>query len=511
MAGFPSTLIVHPQRPWSLDATSMSVEAAALDKLDWKSAFSEMAALEAGAIANADENRQVGHYWLRAPEGAPTMGQAGEIGETAEAIRSFAEAIREGRETADDGLPFTDLVHIGIGGSALGPQLLVGALAGSGLVPHFIDNTDPDGIARVLASLGHRLRHTLVAVVSKSGGTPEPRNGMMLVREACLKAGLDWPSRAIAVTQTGSLLHKQAVADKWRKTFPMWDWVGGRTSIMSAVGLLPAELCGVDTNALLAGARDMDTWTRYYDQGWKGNPAALLAGCWYVTGHGKGDRAMVVLPYNDRLLLMSRYLQQLVMESLGKKLDRHGKVTEAGIAVYGNKGSTDQHAYVQQLRDGRNDFFATFIQVLEDGQGSALELEPGVNAGDYLQGFLLGTRRALHEGGRPSLVITMPRVDAYTVGGLIALFERAVGFYATLVDVNAYHQPGVEAGKKAAADVLAVAKNIRAHIAARPSTVEAVASTVGADPVDCFHMLERLVANGRATRTGDVPNATYKA
>jgi glucose-6-phosphate isomerase len=107
--------------------------------------------------------------------------------------------------------------------------------------------------------------------------------------------------------------------------------------------------------------------------------------------HGKGEKDMVVLPYKDRLLLFSRYLQQLVMESLGKRLDLDGKRVDQGINVFGNKGSTDQHAYVQQLRDGVNNFFITFIRVLKDG-GPAMEVEPTPPAGDFLQGFLLGTR-----------------------------------------------------------------------------------------------------------------------
>ncbi len=124
---------------------------------------------------------------------------------------------------------------------------------------------------------------------------------------------------------------------------------------------------------------------------------------------------MVVLPYKDRLLLFSRYLQQLVMESLGKRLDLDGKRVDQGINVFGNKGSTDQHAYVQQLRDGVNNFFVTFIRVLESG-GTNVEVEPGVTSGDYLHGFLLGTREALFENDRESITITVPRADARAVG-----------------------------------------------------------------------------------------------
>ena len=163
---------------------------------------------------------------------------------------------------------------------------------------------------------------------------------------------------------------------------------------------------------------------------------------------------MIILPYKDRLHLFSRYLQQLVMESLGKERDLDGHVVHQGITVYGNKGSTDQHAYLQQLRDGVNNFFVTFIEVLRDREGKSIEVEKGVTSGDYLHGFLQGTRRALSENGRESITLTLERVDARSLGVLIALYERAVGLYASLVHINAYHQPGVEAGKKAAEKII---------------------------------------------------------
>jgi glucose-6-phosphate isomerase len=206
-----------------------------------------------------------------------------------------------------------------------------------------------------------------------------------------------------------------------------------------------------------------------------------------------------VLPYKDRLLLFSRYLQQLVMESLGKQLDLDGKRVEQGIAVYGNKGSTDQHAFVQQLRDGVNNFFVTFVRVLESG-GSQLEVEPGVTTGDYLHGFYVGTREALYGNGRQSMTITVRRVDARTIGALIALFERAVGLYASLIHINAYHQPGVEAGKKAAAAVLALQEKVRAALSSTPQTADQIAAAIGApESAEAVHLvLEHLAANGRS-------------
>jgi glucose-6-phosphate isomerase len=210
---------------------------------------------------------------------------------------------------------------------------------------------------------------------------------------------------------------------------------------------------------------------------------------------------MVVLPYKDRLLLFSRYLQQLVMESIGKEFDLDGRVVNQGIAVYGNKGSTDQHAYVQQLREGVNNFFVTFIEVLADRDAkTSLEVEPGVTSGDFLQGFYLGTRDALSEKDRHSITLTLSEVSPRTVGMLIALYERVTGLYASLVNINAYHQPGVEAGKKAAGAVIALKRKLVAAMLAAPGdsfTAEQLAARAGApDQAElAFKILERLAAN----------------
>jgi len=205
-----------------------------------------------------------------------------------------------------------------------------------------------------------------------------------------------------------------------------------------------------------------------------------------------------------------------VMESLGKELDLAGRVVNQGIAVYGNKGSTDQHAYVQQLREGVNNFFVTFIEVLKDRGGPSMEVDPGVTAGDYLQGFMLGTRNALTEKDRWSLTLTLPEVSPKSVGMLIALYERAVGLYASLVGINAYDQPGVEAGKKAAVGVIALKLRLDAALKAAPAeglTAEALAGHAGGDPELAFKILEHLAANGGARKNGRAPwtKTTYAA
>ena len=497
-----------------LDASRMATDDGFFAGIEGRmaAAMDAMAALEAGAIANPDENRQVGHYWLRAPELAPTPEIRAAIEDTLAAVHTFARRVHRGELAAPGGQAFSDVLIVGIGGSALGPQLAADALGDprrDRLAPHFFDNTDPDGMDRVLAGLGDKLARTLVLVISKSGGTAETRNGMLVAKAAFLARHLEFARHAVAITGAGSQLDKTAVAEGWLARFPMWDWVGGRTSELSAVGLLPAALQGLDIDGLLAGARACDEITRRRDL--RSNPAALLAALWFYATRGRGERDMVVLPYKDRLLLFSRYLQQLIMESIGKGQDLAGNEVAQGIAVYGNKGSTDQHAYVQQLREGVPNFFVTFIEVLEDG-GAPLEVEPGITSGDYLRGFRLGTREALWAAGRESITLTLDRIDAPGLGVLIALYERAVGFYASLVGINAYHQPGVEAGKKAAAAVLELQRRVLEHIhgqAGRPQTAMAIATAIGEkERVETvFQLLEGLAANGRgvARLRGDTP------
>lgn len=502
-------LIVDREIGFSLDISRMRFPADFLDKMAPKmaSAAAAMDQLEAGAIANRDENRMVGHYWLRDPDRAPTGEIADEIRSTLAAIKEFAAKVHSGKIAGSKGA-FTRLLLIGIGGSALGPEFVAHALGNPSdpVKPCFFDNTDPDGMDRVVASLGDDLARTLVVVISKSGGTPETRNGMLEAAAAFKKAGLDFPKHAVAVTQRGSQLDKVAVADGWLARFPMWDWVGGRTSVMSAVGLLGMAIQGLDVDAFLSGARAMDALTRGAPA--VQNPAMMLAAMWYFAGDGAGKKDMVILPYKDRLELFSRYLQQLVMESLGKELDRQGRVVHQGIAVYGNKGSTDQHAYVQQLRDGVANFFVTFIDVLLDRDAPSIDVEPGITSGDYLSGLRQGTRHALYEKGRDSLTITIDRVSPFHVGALIALYERAVGFYAEFVDINAYHQPGVEAGKKAARGVLDLQLRLVAEMAKSSDgkTAEQWATALGApaDAETILTILEHLAANARGVeRTGD--------
>ena len=499
---FQKYYTAFPELGLAIDLSRMNVDDAFFAIMESKiqKAFAEMDALEKGALANPDEKRMVGHYWLRNPALAPTPEIRCEIEQTIAKIKDFAAKIHSGAVRGAGGV-FKNFLLIGIGGSALGPQFVAQALGNprkDKLKPFFFDNTDPDGMNRTLAVIGKKLNRTLCVVISKSGGTKETRNGMLVAQAAYEKAGLNFSQHAVAVTMLGSELDKFSKANQWIERFPMWDWIGGRTSELSAVGLLPAALQGIDIDGLIAGGQIADAVTR--SKTVKTNPAAQLALAWFSTGNGIGAKNMVVLPYKDRLELFSKYLQQLVMESLGKELDLDGKLVNQGICVFGNKGSTDQHSYIQQLRDGLNDFFVTFIEVQKDQSGRPVFTEPDATSGDFLEGFFLGTRSALAENGRESITITVNDVDSKVVGILIALFERTVGFYASLVNVNAYHQPGVEAGKKAAGNVLAVQRQVTSYLKSNLNqnfTVLEIANAIEQEEEveTIFKLIEHLATN----------------
>jgi glucose-6-phosphate isomerase len=508
---FQRYFLYYRDLDFSLDFSRMKFPEDFFEKMqaNIEKAFAAMGELEAGGIVNPTENRMVGHYWLRKPALAPTAEIRTEIEQTLNRVKKFAEGVHAGEIAAENGKRFRHVLLIGIGGSALGPQFVTDAL-GSSHDPmdiFFFDNTDPDGFDRVFDRMNDRLSQTLVVVVSKSGGTKETRNGMLEAEAKFRANGLQFTKHAVAVTGIGSDLDRYAERNGWLARFPMHDWIGGRTSVMSAVGLLPMALEGFDIDNFLAGAAAMDERTRVPDV--TQNAAMLLALMWYYVGDGKGDKDMVIIPYKDRLALFAKYLQQLVMESLGKEKDLDGKTVHQGIAVYGNKGSTDQHAYVQQLRDGVLNFFVTFIEVRRDRRDKRFEVEEGVTSGDYLQGFLRGTRSALYESGRESITISIPEVNAFNLGALIALYERAVGFYGSLININAYDQPGVEAGKKAATRLLQLQKEVIEKLAAdRGQTAEEIARSIDADPEDVFHVLRHLASNDRKIRVapGEEPS-----
>ena len=458
---FKENLYYEQELELMIDISRMNFVASFLQEMElsMKNVYRKIEGIEKGSIANPDENRMVGHYWLRNPDLAPNPEIGDAIKKNIVCIHEFVDKVHSGAIRSEQGKKFKNVLLIGIGGSSLGPRFVTNALISPNdkMKMHFIDNTDPDGMDQVFTSLIPELDLTLCLVVSKSGGTTETRNAMLEAKELYLAYGLDFSAHAIAITQLDSQLERLSKSENWLEVFPMWDWVGGRTSVLCAVGLIAMGLQGIDFDQVLLGARRCDERTRVNNS--LKNPASLLALMWYKATEGKGGKEMVVLPYKDRLELFAKYLQQLVMESLGKEKNFENHVVNQGIAVYGNKGSTDQHSYVQQLLDGPSNFFVTFIEVLKDRNGVSPVIYENSTSGDYLQAYLLGTRNALSQRGRNSITITIKEVKPYSIGVLIALFERAVSMYALLVDINAYDQPAVEISKKAAEEAIKL-KNI---------------------------------------------------
>ena len=480
-----------------LDISKVNFDLRDFQKLEskFKNVYSAIDELEKGAISNKDENRQVGHYWLRNASLSPTEKIKNIIETEILKINHFGNKIHNGIITNKNGEQYTDVLWIGIGGSALGPLLVIESLQKKhqGLNFSFIDNVDPFLISERLDELKERLSRTLFVVVSKSGGTPEPRIAMEIIRKNIEDKGLDWCANSIAITMKDSELYKKANKEKWLEIFNLPDWVGGRTSITSSVGLLAISLIKENIYHFLKGASIMDEITRSKDI--YSNPAALLSASWFFSGEGIGKRDMVVLPYRDRLQPFSKYLQQLIMESLGKKHDRNGNVVHQGISVFGNKGSTDQHAYVQQLRDGIDNFFCLFIELLDAPEN--LNIFESDDPKSYLSGFLQGTRTALTNQNRQSITITLSKFNLLNLGALIALFERAVSYYAELININAYDQPGVEAGKKAASDVILYQQKVKEIIEKgdRLNFSEICDSLDDQNPETIFFILRQLCFN----------------
>lgn len=361
------------------------------------------------------------------------------------------------------------LVVIGIGGSALGTIAMANALLPfyyNQLTPeqrqgrprlYVLDNIDPEETAALLGLLD--LRRTLVNVVSKSGSTGESMASYLIVRERLEQTvGKDRLREHLVFTtdpEKGALRAIGRALD-----LPMFELppgVGGRFSVLSSVGLLPAALTGMDVEGLLAGARHMAERIAKSED-WE-NPALAFAGVHYLEDTVLGRRISVMMPYSARLRDLADWYRQLWAESLGKAVDRQGRRVHHGPLPVRALGTTDQHSQLQLYMEGPDDKVFTFLGVTEFGCDLKIPA-PGPEDAElaYLGGHTLAelfwaeqrsTAWALAGAGRPSLTLTLPRVDAYWLGALFYLLEMATAVAGELYDVDAYNQPGVEAGKQA--------------------------------------------------------------
>ena len=382
-----------------------------------------------------------------------------------------------------------DVFVLGIGGSSLGaraihqalkgPLELAGIGASAGPRLHFPDNSDPWFLAELLERL--EPAHSIALVVSKSGGTVETAAQLLVIQQWFEQAvgAADTKHRIVAITDpTQGPLRAQATEQGW-PTLAVPPNVGGRFSLLSPVGLLPALLSGIDIEAMLDGARDMAQ--RCTAKELQENPAGVIAAVHVLQHRLRGRSLHVMMPYSDRLRPFAAWYVQLWNESLGKRLDSHGRVVEQGPTGIAAVGATDQHAQMQLFMEGPRDKLITFLRVEQPGKDLMIPHARGASAylggttlNDLLQAEREGTTQALATDGRPSLTLSLTRLDAATLGALFFLYEAATAFAGELYGVYAFDQPGVEHGKRLAYGLLGregyerTAQEVRALQAKRP-------------------------------------------
>lgn len=361
-----------------------------------------------------------------------------------------------------------NFVVLGIGGSALGNIALQTALnpymynlceaQRKGPRLFVFDNVDPDQLGSFLDWVSDKLDKTIFNVISKSGRTAETASQFLIIRKILLdKLGPDgFKKQVIATTDPVQGTLRKIVNEAKLRCLEVPDGVGGRFSVLSAVGLFSAAVCGIDIDSLLAGARDMDA--RVSDEDFYKNPAAINAAInYYFYNHGK--RNSVMMPYCYGLKDLADWYRQLWAESLGKAKDLAGNRVHIGPTPIKALGTTDQHSQVQLYREGPNDKLFTFLQVekfdadlkIGPNPGSAPELSylAGADLSKLINSEKQATEYALLKDRRPCVTILFERVNAYTIGQFIYLYEVTTSFAGALFNINTYDQPAVELGKEA--------------------------------------------------------------
>lgn len=408
------------------------------------------APLVRAVIARVEKERSRGRHAYR------------QLPEDHQLLRQVQAAVRRHRAGTEN------LVVLGIGGSALGTIALQTALnpAFHNLLPpgkrrgprlFVMDNVDPVQFAGLLDYLRPQLRRTLFNVISKSGETAETFAQFLVVRRLLAdRLGQKALRRRVVLTTDPKSGPLRELAEKeGYDALPVPQNVGGRFSVLSAVGLFPAAMCGIRIQRLLAGAAHMGR--RVAQQSVRRNPAAMLAlllHAFYV----RGKRLHVMMPYSYQLKDLADWYRQLWAESLGKARDLEGRAVVVGPTPIKALGATDQHSQVQLYREGPNDKVFIFLEVEEFATDVPIPRGAGIpQSCQYLQGSSLGrllnaekraTEYALVAAQRPCLTIRFPRVDEHTVGQFIMLWEAATTLMGGLLNVNPYDQPAVQMGKE---------------------------------------------------------------
>jgi glucose-6-phosphate isomerase len=409
-------------------------------------------AMFAGEPINNTEQRAVKHWLLRAPPGATNDPDASEVQATLEAMLAYAESIR-----ADAAI--TDVVNIGIGGSDLGPQMAVAALAEFAIPGkrfHFVSNVDGHELAGVLRQL--RPQNTLFLIASKTFTTIETMTNARSARAWFEAQG--GQGGAIA-RHFAALTTNVAAAAEFgiSTTFGFWDWVGGRYSMWSAIGLPIAIAIGAGPfRELLAGAHDMD---RHFATAplAQNVPVRLgLLDVWYRNFHGFTSRS--IAPYHSALRRLPAYLQQLEMESNGKRVDQHGRALAVATSpvLWGEPGTNGQHAYFQMLHQGSDVVPVEFVAVKQPehdlpGHHQQLLANAVAQAQALMQGKADGGGHKDFPGDRPSTFFLLERLTPASLGALLALYEHRVFVSGSIWGINSFDQWGVELGKVLAKDI----------------------------------------------------------
>ncbi len=436
-------------------------------------------AMLSGRPINATEERAVLHTALRNRSDTPVLVDGADVmpgvREVLAAMGTFADGVRSGEITASDGAPFTDVVNIGIGGSDLGPVMVTAALAPyhDGPRCHFVSNVDGAHVHDVLARLDPA--RTLIVIASKTFTTIETMTNAETAR--------DWLRASLGAAADG---HLAAVSTALQKTaafgiadarvFGFWDWVGGRYSVWGAVGLPLMLAIGPERfGAFLAGAHDMDR--HFAEAPLAANMPVLLAlvGIWHRNVCGYPTRA--VLPYDQRLLRLPAYLQQLDMESNGKRVGLDGAPLPraSGPVVWGEPGTNGQHAFYQLLHQGTDVVPCEFL-VAANGHEAELGAHHELLLANCLaqsEALLLGrdldtvlaagvdpdlAPHKVFPGNRPSTTLVYDRLDPDTLGRIVALYEHRVFVEGAIWGLNSFDQWGVELGKELATALLPLVK-----------------------------------------------------
>ncbi|MCX5859583.1 MAG: glucose-6-phosphate isomerase [Proteobacteria bacterium] len=355
---------------------------------------------------------------------------------------------------------FSTQVNLGIGGSSLGGNALVSALAGSGgnhreASVFFPENVDPDSFSRMLNSLD--LEKTIFSVVSKSGSTAETIAQFLVVRDRLVSrfGPGGYRERVVAITDPNKGDLRRLAEEDGLRTLPFPDGVGGRFSVLCPVGLFPAAMAGIDIGEVLAGAREMDKRCRSTDP--FQNPALLFAILLFLSSR-KGRGMVIFWPYSDLLIPAADWFRQLWAESLGKRNSIGGGVVHAGQTPVRAVGVTDQHSQLQLYIEGPVDKVICFLAV--NDYRTVVEIpDAGINlpSFSYLQGKTLNsliraeqeaTEMSLTQAGRPNCKLVFPRLSAAHLGEYFYLLEVATAFAGALFQIDPFDQPGVEEGKK---------------------------------------------------------------